>query len=257
MSGLFSTSSRPYLEVVNTEMIRMMGSVPRGSIVLDVGCGSGLHGDVLSQEYGHRVVGVDSSEASIRRASGRLWQAHVGDVTSCASYPFGDLRFNAIVFSDILEHLYAPDRILADHLELLAPGGVVVVSIPNIAIWSARLGLLCGRFEYEDTGTFDRTHIRFFTRKSIAAMLQSCGLRPSRVGTTPGLVRPFVPLIKRLYSSAGRLDEAPDSSAMLESTPYRMYERFAQPAETVMCRLWPTLLAFQFVVVAQLDQAKE
>lgn len=235
----------------------MMDSIPRGSLILDVGCGSGLHGDVLGRKYGHRVVGVDSSETSIRKAGSRLWQAHVGDVTKCSDYAFRDLRFDAIVFSDILEHLYAPDRILADHLRLLAPGGVVVLSIPNIAIWSARLGLLWGRFQYQDTGTFDRTHIRFFTKKSIGELLKLCGLRSLRVGSTPGLVRPFVPLIKRLYSNADKLDATPDSSAMLDSGPYKIYERFAQPAESAMCRLWPTLLAFQFIVVAGLLETKE
>ena len=45
MSGLFITSSRPYLEVVNTEMIRMMGLSRVGALMLDVGCGSGFHGE--------------------------------------------------------------------------------------------------------------------------------------------------------------------------------------------------------------------
>ena len=65
---------------------------------------------------------------------------------------------------------------LSDHVKLLNPGGHIVISLPNIAIWSVRLELLFGRFHYQDTGTLDKTHIRFFNRRSFFALLETCGL---------------------------------------------------------------------------------
>jgi SAM-dependent methyltransferase len=247
-----SPTGRPYFEIVNTELIDIVRRLPREQLVLDVGCGSGMHGDALARAYGHRVVGVDCSESSIAKARARLWRADIGDVTRPGEYPFArELKFDLIVFSDILEHLYSPDRILAEHLSLLQPGGHVVVSIPNIAIWHARLRLLTGRFEYEDTGTFDRTHIRFFTRGTVRRLVRESGLQALCIRTTPGIVRPFVPLVKRLYVCRGNQAGAGDSASILASRPYQAYMKFVYPLEAGICSLWPTLLAFQFVTLAR------
>ncbi len=57
-----------------------------------------------------------------------------------------------------------PIAALRGYRHFLAPGGRVLVSVPNVAVWNVRFGLLFGRFEYTPTGTLDRTHLRFFTR---------------------------------------------------------------------------------------------
>ncbi len=61
--------------------------------------------------------------------------------------------------------------------ERLAPGGEVVLSIPNVAHLWVRLSLLLGRFEYAGRGILDRTHVRFFTERSLRALLADAGLR--------------------------------------------------------------------------------
>ncbi len=140
---------------------------------LTSGCGSGVHGAELAHLYGHKVVGVDLSEASIEKAKTRLAEAYVADVTQPERYPFqGSQRFDVVVFSDMLEHLTDPLDILTRHFQLLAPGGQVLISLPNVAIWNVRLELLLGLFEYGDTGTLDRTHMRFFTRRSFRRFLR-------------------------------------------------------------------------------------
>lgn len=245
-------SNRPYFEIANPEIPNILDSLPRGLNVLDVGCGSGVHGAELKRIYGHRVVGVDLSDTSIVKAKTRLAEAYVADVTRPELYPFFDnQKFDVIVFSDILEHLYDPADVLTRHFQLLAPGGHVLISLPNVAIWNVRLELLAGRFEYQDTGTLDRTHIRFFTHNTFRRFLQDAGLHVSGSRITPGLLRPFVPLIKKLYGSAGAADGQPDSSSIMDSPAYRFYLKWFYPIERAICHMWPGLLAFQFVVLAE------
>lgn len=240
--------SRPYFEIANPEIPNILRGLPAGLDVLDVGCGSGVHGAELKQIHGHRVVGVDLSETSIQKAKTRLAEAYVADVTKPERYPFFDRRkFDVIIFSDILEHLYDPADVLTRHYQLLGPGGQVLISIPNIAIWNVRLELLAGRFEYQDTGTLDRTHIRFFTRRTFQRFAGEAGLDIRRRRITPGILRPFVPLIKKVYGNTGQSD----SSSIMDSRPYRFYMKWLYPIERVICGVWPSLLAFQFVVLGQ------
>ena len=186
--------SRPYFEIANLEIPIIMEGLPKGLDVLDVGCGSGVHGAELKRIHQHNVTGVDLSEESIRRASTRLAAAHVADITRPEDYPFASgPGFDVILFSDILEHIYDPVTVLRSHLKLLKPGGYVLISLPNVAIWNVRLELLFGRFRYQDTGTLDRTHIRFFTRRSFRELLASCGLEVARSRITPGILRRSCP----------------------------------------------------------------
>jgi SAM-dependent methyltransferase len=244
--------SRPYFEIANPEIPKIMKELPRGLRVLDVACGSGVHGAEMLRLYGHRVVGVDLSEASIRKAKTRLAEAYVADVTHPERYPFhGRQHFDIILLSDILEHLTDPLDVLTRHYQLLAPGGHVLISLPNVAIWNVRFELLFGRFEYQDTGTLDRTHMRFFTHRSVRRFLSEAGLTLSRNRITPGILRPFVPLVKRVYGQGSGTARQVDSSSIMDSAPYRFYMRWLYPVEHAICCLWPGLLAFQFVTLAQ------
>jgi SAM-dependent methyltransferase len=244
--------SRPYFEIANPEIPGIMQGLPHGLRVLDVGCGSGVHGAELFRLYRHRVVGLDLSEASIQKAKTRLAEAYVADVTQPERYPFaGRQRFDVVLFSDILEHLTDPLDVLTRHYRLLAPGGQVLISLPNVAIWSVRLALLLGRFEYRDTGTLDRTHMRFFTGRSFRRFLAEAGLEVRGSRITPGILRPFVPLIKRVLGQGFERARETDSSSIMNSASYRAYMQWLYPLERAICGVWPGLLAFQFVVLAR------
>ncbi len=244
--------ARPYFEIANPEIPNILRDLPRGLRVLDVGCGSGVHGAELKRLLGHRVVGVDLSDSSIAKARTRLAEAYVADVTQPNLYPFrGGQKFDVIVFSDILEHLYDPLDTLTGHCALLAPGGRIVISLPNIAIWNVRLSLLAGRFNYTDTGTLDRTHVRFFTRRTLSGLLSSANLQVSKRRITPGILRPFVPLVKKIYGRSAHQASSGDSASIMDSGPYRAYQQWFYPLERAICRAWPGLLAFQFVVLVE------
>jgi len=74
--------------------------------------------------------------------------------------------------ADVLEHLRRADIVLRRLKDLLEPGGSLILSVPNIAHWTTRVGLLMGRFEPEDKGILDSNHVRFFTRRSISRLLR-------------------------------------------------------------------------------------
>ena len=243
--------ARPYFEIANPEIPNILEALPRERNVLDVGCGSGVHGEEMKRIHGHRVVGVDLSESSIEKARTRLAEAYVADVTRPELYPFfGKRQFDVILFSDILEHLYDPMDVLTRHYKLLAPGGRILISLPNIAIWNVRLELMVGRFEYQDTGTLDRTHIRFFTRKTFRRFLGEAGLTVRQSRISPGILRPFVPLIKKLYGGRGKAEQG-DSSSIMDSGPYRFYLKWFYPIERAICQIWPAMMAFQFIILAE------
>jgi len=145
-----------------------------GLRILEVGCSSGYLGASLMAK-GHHVTGVEPDPGSARVASGVLAQVWNGGLDDYfAAHP--DARFDVLIFGDVLEHMLDPVAELRRALAHLAPGGHVAISLPNVAHGSVRAMLLSGRFDYHERGILDRTHLRFFTRGSIAQLLADAGL---------------------------------------------------------------------------------
>ena len=155
--------------------------VPEGSFVLDAGCHTGLLGETLIQKKGAKVVGVDLDDEAVEVAKKKLSDAFVLDLenedwTKKISER-GYSHFDVIIFGDILEHTKNPEEILQQAQGILKPEGRIIVSIPNVAHWRVRFGLLFGRFEYQEAGILDRTHLRFYTRKSGRTFVEKSGYR--------------------------------------------------------------------------------
>lgn len=236
---MYEYASYPYFEDVNWGLLRLWGT-RGGKDVLDVGCGFATTSQYI-QTLGNRVVGVESSPDAVKVA-----RARIGDVVEADLREFEtDRKFDAIIFADVLEHLPWPIGVLQRYTSMLKEGGSVIVSLPNVGLWSVRLGLLLGRFHYDDTGVLDRTHLRFFTRRSAAEMLRAARLRIVRRTYNPGLARPLVPLAKRFLGS-----KEGNPGAILESKPYQLYLKTAYPIERGVARLWPGMLAFQMIFEA-------
>ncbi len=242
-----------YYEDVNWGLLRLWGQ-RQGAAILDVGCGYATTSQHL-QQLGNRVTGIESSPEAVAKARQRLNEVIAADLRDREQVgaQIGDRRFDAIIFADVLEHLDWPAPVLKSYLPYLAPGGTVIVSLPNVGNWSSRLGLLAGRFEYADTGVLDRTHLRFFTKSSARRLVEQAGLRISRQSYTPGLVRPLVPLAKKLMSPGKGASGVPhDPTALLESAPYRAYLKAIYPIESALTKLWPGFLAFQMIFEAHI-----
>lgn len=157
----------------HTQVIELVG---QDKTVLDVGCATGSMARALAAR-GCRVSGVDVDAETAEAARPDLDELLIADLNSTQlSEHFKAGSFDVLIFADVLEHVLEPQRVLRDALALLAPGGRVVVSIPNVTHGSVRLALLQGRWRYTETGLLDRTHIRFFTRTAVLELLESVGL---------------------------------------------------------------------------------
>jgi len=147
--------------------------------ILEVGCASGYLGASLVA-LGHRVIGVEPDPASATAAARSLTEVWNGGLDDyLATHP--DARFDVLLFGDVLEHMVDPADALRHTVQRLREGGRVVVSLPNIAHGSVRAMLLEGRFDYEDRGILDRTHLRFFTHTGIARLCAETGLAIERM----------------------------------------------------------------------------
>lgn len=157
--------------------------VPTGlGRVLDVGCAAGGFGALLKAKGKAREVwGIELNAEAARRAEGRLDRVLVGDaVERLREMPRGE--FDAVCFTDVLEHLAWPDEALREAVRCLAPGGVVVASLPNIRNITALVDIVWqGEFRYREEGIFDRTHLRFFTRSTIPDWFDRGGLAVERL----------------------------------------------------------------------------
>ena len=94
--------------------------------------------------------------------------------------------YDCIVAADVLEHTIAPEHLLADIAERLAPGGAILVSVPNFAHWYPRVRVAAGRFDYDQRGLLDRGHVRFFTRRSFERLVDDCRLASDHGATVVG-----------------------------------------------------------------------
>ena len=147
-----------------------------GATVLDLGAATGKLGLYLRDHKSCVVDGVelDAKAAALARPNYRkLLELNLEDVRLTEHFPRG--AYDAIVCADVLEHLRDPGRILDQLPELLASNGRAFLSIPNVAYAGVVAGLLSGEFRYGPTGLLDETHLRFFTRSSIADLLAKHG----------------------------------------------------------------------------------
>ncbi|MBP3487073.1 MAG: methyltransferase domain-containing protein [Roseburia sp.] len=144
--------------------------------VLEIGCGMGV--TLAKIEYlwpKAKTAGIESVE-NVARLGANYLDIIQGNIETM-ELPYEKESFDYIIFADVLEHLYDPEKILKKMLPYLKPDGKFLCSIPNIMHKSVLIPLLQGKFQYEDAGILDRTHVRFFTLDSIAEMFYRCGMK--------------------------------------------------------------------------------
>ena len=200
-----------------------------GRRVLDVGAADGFLSERLAAA-GWRVTALERDAGPAAVAGRRAHDVVVADLEQ--GVPSLPGPFDAIVCGDVLEHLSDPLGVLRGLTGHLAAGGVVLVSVPNVAHLWIRLSLLAGRFEYTDRGILDRTHLRHFTRRTLVEMLRDADLAVIELTATA------VPL------------------ALI--VPERLHGRWltaVQRLAAATARGWKGGLAYQFVAICRPDGA--
>jgi len=170
-------SSKPkgYYSSVREDMI---GYIPaHAKRTLEFGCGTGGFSAMVKEKLGVEAWAVEIDKESAKAASERLDKVICDDAHKAVDLVPDDY-FDCIIFFDILEHLIDPDSLLTQVKTKLAKDGVIAASIPNVRYYRALVQLVVhGNWDYKDHGILDRTHLRFFTHKSIVKMFDALDYR--------------------------------------------------------------------------------
>ena len=152
--------------------------IPKGcQKVLEVGCGEGVFLQSLKRsEKTLETWGLELNPQAAKVASQHLDHVFTGDATKLVS-KLPENYFDCIIMNDVLEHLADPEAFLLElKSKVLAKNGRIVCSIPNVRYIKNLFEFLFFKdWKYRDTGILDRTHLRFFTQKSILRMFHGLG----------------------------------------------------------------------------------
>jgi glycosyltransferase involved in cell wall biosynthesis len=200
------------------------------SRVLDLGCADGRFGELLRHQ-GHTVVGVDITKHE--GVADRLDEFVEADLDQGLPGEIGD-GYDVVLCADVLEHTVRPSDLLSATSALLAPGGVVMVSVPNFAHWYPRARVAMGRFDYDRRGILDAGHVRFFTRRSAERLLRDTGFAVVR--------HDVVGLPLEVADRGGDMDGAGDTPTVIS--------RVVRAVDRVGVQVWPTMFGYQFLYEA-------
>jgi 2-polyprenyl-3-methyl-5-hydroxy-6-metoxy-1,4-benzoquinol methylase len=196
-----------------------------GRQLLDVGCARG-HLSIALKRQGWNVTGIEYDSQDAQAAQ----EAGIAMIVGTAESALSNMTdtFDVIVFADVLEHFVEPLEVLTLAKNRLKPGGQIVISIPNVAHLTVRLQLLLGSFNYTDRGILDRTHLHFYTKRSLREMISQADLEIVHLGATPAPIEEVLPVLRKVK-------------------PLRVILEF----NALTARMWKSLLAYQYIAVTK------
>lgn len=207
----------PAHDLFNDSILAMLP--PKLDRVVEVGCMRGtLAKEYLKTSPDCYWIGIDIDDDNVAIAQQVCRQALCADIEKMTDAELDTLFPSDVwVFGDVLEHLRDPWLVLRKLRSRMTQGNAVIACIPNAQHWSFQARLNIGEFRYEDSGLFDRTHLRFFTRKTIFEMFESNGFRiesaVSRVFNFPGGDK-YMPHIRAMAIASGHDPEQAEKDAM-------------------------------------------
>lgn len=157
--------------------------------ILEVGCGEGATGALaLAQGRCVAYYGVELCQRAAERAKDRITEVVVGNVED-HELQWTPGYFDALILSEVLEHLTDPWAVLRKIRPLMKPGAKVFASSPNVSHHKIIRMLLAGTWELADAGIMDRTHLRWFTPRTYKSLFESSGYVVDSVGEVGPLSR--------------------------------------------------------------------
>jgi 2-polyprenyl-3-methyl-5-hydroxy-6-metoxy-1,4-benzoquinol methylase len=195
-----------YYNNINPELFE---AIPRNlERVLELGCGSGSLGEKYkSLNPLSYWCGIEVVEEQASRAKNRLSHVICTDIET--NFPsFNNELFDALIIGDVLEHLRDPWTVLQRLVGCIKTNGFICICIPNVGHWSVIANLLDGNFTYEDSGILDRTHLRFFTGRSMIELLSQANIEvteiiPRKIVGDEGQYAKFYDSMKNFCDSFG------------------------------------------------------
>ncbi len=177
---------------MSQEVVRYPGDRPSlaayfgdltGARVLDVGCGGGGLARHLRLAGAKELVGLEPDAQHAQLARTTMDEVVEAPIETALEKSLLNGPWDFVVLADVLEHLLDPWTVTQQLSELIAPGGRVLISVPNVAHKTVIAQLVKHRdWEYVDTGMFDRTHLRWFGRNTLNGMITDAGLEPIKWG---------------------------------------------------------------------------
>ncbi|MBW4447799.1 MAG: class I SAM-dependent methyltransferase [Spirirestis rafaelensis WJT71-NPBG6] len=144
--------------------------------ILDIGCGNGYLCKILS-DNGIQCVGIEPNADGIKQAKQMLPQADFYDM-SCYENPLetGLGKFDLIVSTEVIEHLYLPRKLLQFAKALLNPNGILLLSTPDYGSYWKNLCLsLTNRWDLHHDPLWDGGHVKFWSKKTLGKLITQEG----------------------------------------------------------------------------------
>lgn len=211
--------------------MKLLNRVAKESSVLEIGCATGYFTrELVKKNCLVTAVEKDKKAADLAR---KVKGANIinCDINSLEKH-LPSQKFDFIILADILEHLTDPFIALQLVKKFLKKDGSILISLPNIANFVVRLNLLFGRFDYQDYGIMDKTHLKFFTKKTAEELIDRTGLRIIFFDVVSGFE------VSKIYSKTiGRL--------VFKVFLLRYIEYF-------LTRLLPNLFSLEFIYEAKI-----
>lgn len=191
--------TRSYLWATAFAELDRLALPPDRRRVFDLGCGNGATGRALA-DRGWQVAGVDPSASGIEiaRANHPHLDLRPGSSDEDLAAAFGS--FPAVISLEVVEHVFLPRKYARAVFDLLEPGGTAVISTPYHGYWKNLALALTGKMDRHFTALWDYGHIKFWSVRTLTALLEEAGLRVERVirvGRLPVLAKSMIVIARR------------------------------------------------------------